>query len=260
MNTMQITRLQFESTELWGRITFPEATRARLSAALIPQDTSSVLDIGCGDGRITNLLSPSERFVVGCDISRTALLNVHAHRVRASIDRLPFKNSSFDAVTIFEMLEHLPHDTLLLGLSEVKRIALKYVLISVPYCERRWSQAVRCAQCGQVYNAYGHLQSFSMKRLYRLLMPEFYCITLVSLSVHGHHFGAVPNCLYWIAKRVGGVWSPLGHALCPRCAANEKRLSKGNIVGFLITRLIWRLETQARYRPTWVLALYERRA
>jgi len=51
------------------------------------------------------------------------------------------------------------------------------------------------------------------------------------------------------------AWSNV--TFCPKCMANEKRSSEGNILGFLTTRLIWRIERRTD-RPTWEVALYER--
>lgn len=259
MDTKVSIQIQFEQAGVWKELTFAERLRAKVSASLVPEDILSILEVGCGDGRVTNLLLDDRRLVVGCDISRTALSHVEAHRVRASVDKLPFRGKSFDGVAAFEVLEHLPDDILKVALDEIKRVTSRYVLLSVPFREHGWAQMVRCAKCGRKYNAYGHLQFFSTARVRRLLLPEFHLVALTLLSVHGCHFGSAPNWLYWFAKQVGGAWFPAGHALCPSCNAKEKVSSQGNIVGTLVTRLIWHLEKRIfNDKPTWIIALYER--
>jgi SAM-dependent methyltransferase len=258
MDVKNAIRTQFEQSEVWDQVSFADKVRAEVSAALVPVDVRSILDLGCGDGRITNLLARQDRFVVGTDISKTALQRVNAYRVLASIDSLPFHSLSFDLVTAFEVLEHLPDDMLRKVLCEIKRVTRRYVIVSVPCRERRWSTMVKCASCGHSYNCYGHLHSFDTRRLHRLLCPEFRIAQQILLSIRGYHFGAVHNWLYWLAKRVGNVWSPLGHAYCPRCGDNVKKSSPGNLFGYILIRLIWRLEIRMEPVPMCIIAMYTR--
>jgi 2-polyprenyl-3-methyl-5-hydroxy-6-metoxy-1,4-benzoquinol methylase len=131
MDVKNAIRTQFEQSEVWDQVSFADKVRAEVSAALVPVDVRSILDLGCGDGRITNLLARQDRFVVGTDISKTALQRVNAYRVLASIDSLPFHSLSFDLVTAFEVLEHLPDDMLRKVLCEIKRVTRRYVIVSV---------------------------------------------------------------------------------------------------------------------------------
>lgn len=49
-----------------------------------------------------------------------------------SIEKLPNPDNSYDAVCAFEVLEHLPFETLIQNLNEMARVAKKYVIFSVP--------------------------------------------------------------------------------------------------------------------------------
>lgn len=75
-----------------------------------------VLDVGCGSGLFFSYVSARVQSVVGVDISRNLLLKakVHAksfcnvHIVQADADYLPFKNTLFDAIFSFTMLQNMP--------------------------------------------------------------------------------------------------------------------------------------------------------
>jgi SAM-dependent methyltransferase len=70
------------------------------------------LDVGCGDGRTAGLfLSDHAASYTGVDVSRVAIAEASSHGLDARLiedpARLPFEDSSFDAVTCLEVLEHL---------------------------------------------------------------------------------------------------------------------------------------------------------
>jgi len=71
------------------------------------EDRKSVLDIGCGSGRIIQDLPDA----VGLDILRPKLRWLkprHRLLVQASCDRLPFRTGSFASVINSEVIEHVP--------------------------------------------------------------------------------------------------------------------------------------------------------
>ncbi len=72
---------------------------------------SSVLELGCGDGKTLCAL-PGRCRAVGLDISPQALLlarhvRADAHFILADASRLPFREKSFDAVFAFHVAGHL---------------------------------------------------------------------------------------------------------------------------------------------------------
>ena len=92
---------------------------------------SSVLEVGCGTGIDLRLLPDTIR-VYGVDLNDKAL---HAARERgggdfrnASITRLPFEDSSVDFVFTHGLLNYLDDGTLKTGVSEMYRVAKKYVM------------------------------------------------------------------------------------------------------------------------------------
>lgn len=49
-----------------------------------------------------------------------------------SVESLPMPDNTYDAVCAFEVLEHLPFETLINNLNEMARVSKKYVIFSVP--------------------------------------------------------------------------------------------------------------------------------
>lgn len=97
----------------------------------------TVLDVGCGEGFSLVQLQRNKigRIHEGVDYSHDAIrlgkklypkLNIKL----ANTYNLPYKDSTFDLVICTEVLEHLerPHK----ALSEIKRVAKKYIIFSVP--------------------------------------------------------------------------------------------------------------------------------
>lgn len=52
--------------------------------------------------------------------------------VVADITALPFPNASFDVVTAYEILEHMPYEKSLRGMQELQRVSSEWVIISLP--------------------------------------------------------------------------------------------------------------------------------
>ncbi|MCB1020952.1 MAG: class I SAM-dependent methyltransferase [Acidobacteria bacterium] len=71
-----------------------------------------VLDIGCGGGSFLHALGKHGHDVVGSDISAKAAATAHKQyaipATCSSLPRLPFRDGSFAAVTMFHVVEHLP--------------------------------------------------------------------------------------------------------------------------------------------------------
>lgn len=98
----------------------------------------NVLDVGCGEGFVTAFLK--ERLpaaeLVGVDLSDGALAYARQHFgtqatfQKADIYQLPFPDRTFDTVVCSEVLEHLEDPDR--AMQELKRVARRYVVITVP--------------------------------------------------------------------------------------------------------------------------------
>jgi ubiquinone/menaquinone biosynthesis C-methylase UbiE len=134
----------------------------------------SVLEVGCGEGRLAqHLLERSPRpirFIVS-DLDLGALdehLDPRLETCQASVDDLPFADATFDLVVCCEVLEHLQDP--LAGLGEVARVARRAVIVSTPR-EPLWRllNVARGAYLRDLGNTPGHVQHFSRRGLERLV-------------------------------------------------------------------------------------------
>lgn len=81
-----------------------------------------ILDAGCGNGNIAQVVLKAGFQVEGCDISSSAKNKIKKF-YNCSIDSLPMKDSFYDVVYSFSVLHHL--DNPKKGISEFKRVLKK---------------------------------------------------------------------------------------------------------------------------------------
>jgi len=102
---------------------------------------SSFLEIGCGTGNVSSFLSSYGYAVIGCEFYYHALRIAWPGftRVQGSGLSLPFRDDSFDAVGLFDVLEHFDEDHAVL--SEAARVipAGGIIFITVPARRELWS-------------------------------------------------------------------------------------------------------------------------
>lgn len=92
------------------------------------------LEIGCGFGRLSQHLGRHSSQHLGIDINEKALRSAHRlypgvdHGV-ASVTDLPFADASFDLVTTWTVMQHLPPGHVGAALSEIARVATDDALL-----------------------------------------------------------------------------------------------------------------------------------
>jgi 2-polyprenyl-3-methyl-5-hydroxy-6-metoxy-1,4-benzoquinol methylase len=136
-----------------------EIARAKKTICLIPDGMESILDIGCGNGIVTNMINAP--FVVGLDFARIPLRQVRSNPIQASIGALPIKKQKFDLIILTEVLEHLDDKLYIAAIKELKRLNPKYYLITVPYNESISLHLCKCSVCGNVFNPSHHYKKFN---------------------------------------------------------------------------------------------------
>ena len=142
---------------------------------IIPKGVKNIVDVGCGNGVITNALS-SGYDVTGVDRSTKALSFVKTNKINASSDNIPLPDKSFDLVFSSELLEHLDDTTLTGTIKELKRLSRNFIFITVPNNENPDKLAIKCPDCYYIYNRPNHLRSFKVND-FKELFSE-YKITL----------------------------------------------------------------------------------
>lgn len=111
-NTMVISITSSKKTEVWSNLGKKPMSKYRRHAYSLLNlgDNDVILDIGCADGYFGNCISSGKRWVVGIDMRKNALLEAKTKEldvVLASATFLPFKECSFDKISMLEVFEHL---------------------------------------------------------------------------------------------------------------------------------------------------------
>jgi SAM-dependent methyltransferase len=252
--------VRFDHADHWEReLSGSEQSRVEATLRLVPGGIATALDVGCGDGRITNLLPARVPEVTGLDPAEGALrfLRPPVRPALGSADRLPFGDRSFDLVLTTEVIEHLPPDAFERALAEMRRVARRHIILGVPLDEQLATKDVVCPFDGCRFNVNGHRRSFSRARLAALLagfrMTELEeCGAPVRFYYH--------PALRWIKQRIGGTWARRPYSICPRCGRDlyaTDVVERNAVARWCDTR---NLAARARRRlgRSHAVALYER--
>jgi ubiquinone/menaquinone biosynthesis C-methylase UbiE len=151
-----------------------EQTLDELFARAAP---ASVLDVGCGEGVLTeqwaDRIAPGR--IVGIDLDDPKLTAEWAGRRRPNltfapmeVERLQFADNEFELVAATEVLEHVTEPER--ALAEMARVAGESLLVSVPH-EPLWRalNMARGAYLRQFGNTPGHLNHWTRRSFVSLL-------------------------------------------------------------------------------------------
>ena len=235
--------------QTWENYDAAGLSRERLKTIeqLIPPGMQTVLDAGCGNGAITNALAQRYQ-VTGLDFSPAALEHVQTAKILASVTSIPCADHSFDLVMCNEVLEHLTDSELIQAIAELNRCAKTYLLLSVPNSEQLASGLVRCANCGYVFHAYGHLQSFDLARLDALTSLRRTDFRVLGPRQRSFH----PALLRFRQHQLGQWFKPDFALSCPHCGGSEFLAKKS-----ILTKTVNACGRLGRpSRPYWLMELY----
>ena len=156
----------YESEQFWEGEAIQDENnlnRFRETAAMVPAETASLADIGCGNGLFVNYLHQEKPWLnlMGIDRSETALKYVKTNKQAGDIAAIPLPDNAYDCVTCLEVIEHLPVDVYATALAELARVAQKHIIISVPYAEELEENHTQCPECKTIFNADLHMRNFS---------------------------------------------------------------------------------------------------
>ena len=250
----------YEQSEIWGEKSLTahqkklsEQERVKQTLSYIPEDVSTILDVGCGDGRITNELSLQYQ-TIGIDISWESLKHVKSPKIRGTVACLPFHDKTFDLVLCTEVLEHLPYGVYEEAIEEIQRVGKKYIVISVPYDEILEWGLVKCAYCGCVFHSARHLRSFNLRKLENLL-SQFRMVKYLPFGMDVKYY----NRLLIRIRHFFGAWYVTPMSLCPQCGNNTSFVQQRNLITLAcaaLNRIFWLFPSSTKKR--WIIALYQR--
>lgn len=127
------------TTSNWFYRKHLESFFEKLGESVEETGCTTLLDAGCGEGFVADFLSKRlpDLKVTGVDINSEAIEFAKEHFGdeavfrTGSVYKLPFSDNSFDTVLCSEVLEHLDDPNR--AVSELKRVARDYVVITVPH-------------------------------------------------------------------------------------------------------------------------------
>lgn len=192
------------------RTSASERARIASTLALLPPGTRSLLDVGCGRGEL--LQEATVPFAVGTDLARRGIRHVRRPTVISSMLALPFPDRSFDVVLCAETLEHLDPADLPRATTELRRVASRAIVVTVPYAEDPLAWSHRCPACGVVFHLHGHRSVFTPERL------TAYFPGAARYDVRGA-WPVRPMSPALLRFRTGtlGLWKYTRHTQCPEC-------------------------------------------
>jgi 2-polyprenyl-3-methyl-5-hydroxy-6-metoxy-1,4-benzoquinol methylase len=140
---------------------------------------SSILDVGCGEGVLTEKWARRiDGRVVGIDLDDPLLHKEWEQRRCENLEylvmkaeNLPFEDDAFDLASAIEVLEHVPDPEH--TVAEMARVASRWLLVSVPR-EPLWRalNMARGAYVRELGNTPGHLNHWS-KRSFASLVGDY---------------------------------------------------------------------------------------
>jgi len=161
-----------------------------------------ILDVGCNDGLLGQLLLDDGHEVFGVDVSETALdlareRGLKVERVNLETDKLPFENKSLDVVTACEVIAHI-YDTGHL-FREVRRVLKKggLFIITTPNAVSLGRRITYLFGIGAFFEASledegaaGAIRFFTKDLLFRLLrrhrfVPQVFTSDFVNVGRRG---------------------------------------------------------------------------
>lgn len=140
-----------------------------------------VLDIGVGSGGLIEMGLAKKVEMWGLDPGERAIARVRDNlglgdrAVTGYSQNMPFETGSFDVVVMTEVIEHLADEIIEPTLKEVRRILRPggRFIGTVPARENLGESMVVCPSCEHHFHRWGHLRSFDIAALQRLLSSQF---------------------------------------------------------------------------------------
>ena len=150
---------------------------------IIAFNPQNVLEIGIGNSFLSRYLKERGVCVTTLDIDIKLMPDVVGN-----ILNLPFPDKSFDVITCYEVLEHLPYENFHRALSEIFRISKLHAVLSLPDVDR-------------IYPLYNYIPKIG---IFKKLIP----IPQFKKTVHkfdGQHYWEIGKAKYPLNRIVSDI-------------------------------------------------------
>jgi SAM-dependent methyltransferase len=224
----------YESPAIWNQVLTPGQYNTALALRdFWPQSLNSVLDVGCGDGKITRSIADlAGNRLIGLDFSHEALSRTGLTAVLGETSRIPFQSDSFDLVLTTDLLEHLPEAVEEKALQEIFRVARKWAMIAVPFNENLLLGSTRCAGCGKTYHVNWHQRCYGLQSLFPRI-PKPWAIRGIILT--GEPSSPFSPVEIRLRRELLDQWASWQEAICPYCSTPGQRASEMGPLSDLIS-------------------------
>ncbi len=222
---MKFERDYYEQSSIWTR----EPVGYQIDVVeeikrIIPSDTKTILDAGCGNGIVSNELIKNYE-ITAIDISENALKFVKTDRKQvASIENLPFGDKSFDLVMANDVLEHLDNDIFEKAIGEIERVSRRYIIVTSPFLENLRFNTTRCKSCKNEFHINLHKRSFTLEDIERL----FENFTLKKLIFCGDIYQSTLSPLAMVRNKMGR-YIEFADSICPYCGEKQNKDSNQSV-------------------------------
>lgn len=218
---------------------------------LLPKNRSSVLEIGSRDGHFSRLLPQHFSEVTALDLKKPEFQIDSVVTVAGDVTKLAFPSNSFDCVLCTEVLEHVA-DVRAAAL-EIARVAKHEAIVGVPFEQDIRVGRMTCRNCGKVSPRWGHLTSFSERKLLQLF-PGMKPAARSFIHTDGERTNAISAFLLDLAGNPWGQYGP--DESCVHCGAallaRPDRTPWGRLCSFLAVRVVDRLQPNPLPHPKWI--------
>lgn len=169
------TKEYWDTSWLAGKKKFPKYTTRKI-IELVP-DKSSVLDIGCGHGKILRLLKSGKNCeVYGIDISSVAIEMMRKAGVEGEVcnaeDLVLKTGKKFDVIIASHILEHLDNDEEFVSRCSKLLNPNGFMIVAVP------------DKCSPPEEEVEHVRMYDENSLMTLMLKDFYKIEDCSIKNH----------------------------------------------------------------------------
>lgn len=206
----------YESNKVWDQAL--QKGQKNLAQAIIdffPASVKTAIDIGCGDGKLTQaIINQTACDMVGLDCSQEALSRCCFKTIQAHATQLPFQEAQFDLVLTADMLEHLSDHDEKKAWGELFRITRQWLFVAVPFREQLLEATARCHHCQKLYHVNWHQRAYDWPALIKQT-PENFVVESIILT--GEPWSPYHRIETQYRRHVLDEWSGWKESFCPHC-------------------------------------------